>query len=151
VAPPSSFAPIDPLSLSTAELTLYNLCRAISEAPSAEAGTPAGRVQRHFLDGDAANAIRVLKALLDEAGVHAGRRVVVNAERFAQIRELRNHTQQDLAAAVGVKPAVVSHVEQGRNSLSVVRLVLAASLLDVPLSQLLHEPEAARDGDTGRA
>jgi DNA-binding XRE family transcriptional regulator len=131
-------------------LTLYNLCRAISEAPPAEAGTPAGRIQRHFLEGDAANAMRFLKAVLNEAGVDAGRRVAVNAERFAQIRELRSHTQQDLAAAIGVKPAVISHVEQGRNSLSVGRLVLAATLLDVPLSQLLYEPEAGPDSDLGR-
>jgi DNA-binding XRE family transcriptional regulator len=133
----SESPPFDPLSLSTADLSLFILCRTLSESPIAPAPSVVRHVQDAFRSGDAAASIRAMDDLLTAANLLPDGPVDVDPTRFAQIRILRRRTQQELASAIGVKPAVVSHLEKGRNSLALERLLLAAALLEVPLAQLL--------------
>jgi transcriptional regulator with XRE-family HTH domain len=54
-------------------------------------------------------------------------------------REALGLTQGQLAELIGVKPAMVSHLEQGRRRLSPARAKLVEKVLGIPREQLLPE------------
>ncbi|MDP9466346.1 MAG: TetR family transcriptional regulator [Actinomycetota bacterium] len=58
--------------------------------------------------------------------------------RLRAARTARGITLRRLAAELGVSPATLSAVENGRTSVSAVRLSQAAELLDVPVEHLLR-------------
>ncbi len=65
-----------------------------------------------------------------------------------RIRRARNDqgvTLRDLAASLGVSPATMSAIENGRTSATAVRLTEIAAVLNVPLKVLLHEASPGND------
>lgn len=58
-------------------------------------------------------------------------------EKIAFYRSQKNFTQHKLAELLGITRASMNHIENGRTQLSVYRLFLLCSLLDVPLLNLL--------------
>ncbi|GAA0193822.1 hypothetical protein GCM10008944_08340 [Cytobacillus oceanisediminis] len=61
--------------------------------------------------------------------------------RIRHARNARRVTLRELAAELGVSPATMSAVENGRTSVSAVRLTEIAALLDVPVDRLLTGDE----------
>ncbi len=59
------------------------------------------------------------------------------SERFKEIREDRGFTQQELAEALHLTPATVSHYEKGNREPSLDVLVQIAEFLDVSVEYLL--------------
>lgn len=58
-------------------------------------------------------------------------------EKIAFYRSQKNFTQQKLAELLGITRASMNHIENGRTQLSVYRLFVLCSLLDVSLMNLL--------------
>ena len=115
------------------------LCQALDDLPEAKAGTPIGNVQRAFREGDVHKAIRVLGAFLESNGLDfRARKYPVDPLAFKYQRLRKRLTQESLATSLGVKTPQISHVEQGRNSLSLPRILLALSAFDVSADEIFN-------------
>ncbi len=67
------------------------------------------------------------------------------AEQIRQIRLQRNYTQEYLAAELGISQNAYSKTELGYSKITIDRLFHIASILEVPVVELLYpEPEKYR-------
>lgn len=123
--------PFDPSALPTDELTLFTLCRDISEAPDARADSTMHLIQVAFRETEYERAIRILRAHLYENGLAGHERCSIDRTRFRALRKLRRVTLQQLANALGVTAAAVSSLEGRNGRLRFERLLLAAAVLEV--------------------
>jgi transcriptional regulator with XRE-family HTH domain len=70
--------------------------------------------------------------------------VPLNHQRLVQLRLAAELTQFELAVRAGVRPETVSRIESGQTPTPTTATVQAlARVLNVPLTELLAEPEAA--------
>ena len=70
-----------------------------------------------------------------------GLRAVIG-ERIRRARSNQRVSLRDLAARVGVSPSTLSAIENGRTSVSAVRLTQLAAAMDVPVETLLSDDES---------
>lgn len=79
----------------------------------------------------------VLSDFLRTNGLQAARKSYkLVPQRFAAIRTIRGASQPELARMIGCTPGHLSHVESGRNGMSLPLLVVALAILDVSVDAL---------------
>lgn len=128
----------NPSALSEEERALALLCQALHDLPEAEDEGPVLSVQQAFRIGNVPEAISLIRDFLAVNGLdHAARKHAINPTAFRYQRRRNRLTQEALARALGVKAPQISHVEQGRNSLSLPRIVLALSCFGVQADEIL--------------
>ena len=66
-------------------------------------------------------------------------------ERLREARKEKGLSQTDLAAALGIGPSMISHIEAGRKPLSVRRITAAAQALKISTDRLLGPHDAEVD------
>lgn len=136
--PVDALAGLDPTQLSGEDLGILALCADLARVTDASERHPVGQLQRAIHAGEALKAIRILRLFLaeNELDYHC-KSYKVDAERIAHFREIRGLTQAQLAKMIGKTTAQISHVERGRNGLSIASLLLALGALEVTAANLL--------------
>ena len=132
----------DATQLDTQDLAIHNLCGSLADLPRvANLDSLLSAAQIAYREKRFVDAIATLRAFLAAHGLlnWAGHRG--DAKRFSALRNHRGIRQQDIAAALGVSTAAVSHFENGRSSLGFPKLLLAAAALDVAPDQLVRPIE----------
>jgi DNA-binding transcriptional regulator YiaG len=136
---PLSRAEFGPSALTDDEQSLALLCQELGDLPEAAEGTLIGSVQRAFHAGRVREAIRTLTTFLEANGLDLkARKYLIDPGAFKYQRRRKRLTQEALGAYLGVRTSQISHVEQNRNSLSLPRLLLALTLLDVEAREILE-------------
>jgi DNA-binding transcriptional regulator YiaG len=127
-----------PSALTDYEQSLALLCQELGDLPQANAGTPIADVQNLFRAGQVPDAIRILAGFLEDNQLEPeARKFTIDPKAFKYQRGRKRFTQEVLATALGVKNPQISHVEQGRNSLSLPRLLLVLTIFEVRADEIL--------------
>lgn len=124
-------------SFSGQELYILRLCRELRDLPEAPRGF-ISEIQSAASAGDERTAVSLLAQYLDKNNLDPrARRVTIDPARLAACRQ--GVTQASLARQLGVTPQQVSHVEQGRNGISLQRFLLLLAILDVTPEDLVPQ------------
>jgi hypothetical protein len=135
-----------PSALTDHEQSLALLCQALGDLPQAKAGTPIADVQNLFRAGQVPDAINILAGFLNDNRLEPeARKFTIDPKAFRYQRGRKRFTQEVLATALGVKNPQISHVEQGRNGLSLPRLLLALTTFEVRADEILVRDDKHSD------